>query len=450
MIGICYRYVVVKQIAEDLAHDAFLIAMEKYSGFKGIGSFNAWLRRITVNVALQYLRDKKKENRIDNFLLNEKFYWENNDKVDKELLSTQYNFSEQELLKVINLLPEHHRLVFNLYVIDNFTHAQIGEILNISPGTSRSHLARARKKIKRTLHQITSDKEKKKRSVLIPFIVQVRNIDKIYIRHFKDYKLQTEKAFSDISSKSQNAVLPVFSLLPLRKIILISAIISITILLGLFNFKFWEQNKYSNNDSISATNSKNTIILNDNLKNQKSMNNLRKFGLVLVAASSMGLDTVGQIGNNADKDVLRIDCTNQQSTDIQKSFITKQNNKIYRTYYFRDNSIDSLCFLNDSIYLSKNRIDYENPRLEFFNDTKFCFVYNVKLDTIQKVDNKTGLFMTQIIETSDKLIGKHGLLQTSNSKNESRDVSLRLKFKSGDIIDYDILDRKEQIILIRK
>src|SRR5690554_784328 len=136
MIGICYRYVVVKQIAEDLAHDAFLIAMEKYSGFKGIGSFNAWLRRITVNVALQYLRDKKKENRIDNFLLNEKFYWENNDKVDKELLSTQYNFSEQELLKVINLLPEHHRLVFNLYVIDNFTHAQIGEILNISPGTS--------------------------------------------------------------------------------------------------------------------------------------------------------------------------------------------------------------------------------------------------------------------------------------------------------------------------
>ncbi len=60
MIGICFRYIPNLEIAQDLAHDAFLKAIDKSETFKGTGNFDAWLRRITVNTAIQYTRDKQK------------------------------------------------------------------------------------------------------------------------------------------------------------------------------------------------------------------------------------------------------------------------------------------------------------------------------------------------------------------------------------------------------
>src|ERR1041384_2417276 len=75
MIGVCYRYTQNKQVAEDLAHHAFVIAIEKISGFQKKGPFEAWLRRIVVNTALQYIREKKKRQDFEKYLVHSFSYY---------------------------------------------------------------------------------------------------------------------------------------------------------------------------------------------------------------------------------------------------------------------------------------------------------------------------------------------------------------------------------------
>jgi RNA polymerase sigma factor (sigma-70 family) len=185
LIGVCYRYVSDEKIAEDLAHDSFLTAMKKSGTFKGKGHFEAWLRKITVNTTLQYLREKKtiKDNQQE--LLQRELI--NND----EIMFQKYNFTIQELMEAINKLPEHHRLVFNLNVIDGFTHKQIAEKLDISIGTSKSHLARAKKK----LQQILNKKQETKRSfIFLLFPCGFGRINRLYKNKFKNFEIPQQNA----------------------------------------------------------------------------------------------------------------------------------------------------------------------------------------------------------------------------------------------------------------
>jgi RNA polymerase sigma factor (sigma-70 family) len=119
MIGICCRYTQDRQTAEDLAHDAFVVAIDKVSSFENKGPFEAWLRRIVVNVALQYLREQKKHQKF----ISAAAYFSIYDAIQEEYpVSENLTFSETELLIVINNLPEHHRLVFNLYTLSITLH----------------------------------------------------------------------------------------------------------------------------------------------------------------------------------------------------------------------------------------------------------------------------------------------------------------------------------------
>ena len=147
LIGIGYRYTTDREIAEDLAHDAFLLAYEKVGEFEGKGPFEAWLRRIMVNQCLQYLRGQQKQKYITDYLQHEV---ENNEESTYE---EKQDFSEAELLSVINRLPEHHKMVFNLYAIEGYKHQEIAALLGISEGTSKSQLAYARKLLQQLLHQ---------------------------------------------------------------------------------------------------------------------------------------------------------------------------------------------------------------------------------------------------------------------------------------------------------
>src|SRR5215207_4708396 len=104
MIGICYRYTYDSKLAEDLAHDAFVLAYQKVTSFKGKGPFDAWLRRITVNVCLQYIREKSKEKSVSDFLSNEAITMETKDENSE---NEKYDFNHEELLAAINQLPEH-------------------------------------------------------------------------------------------------------------------------------------------------------------------------------------------------------------------------------------------------------------------------------------------------------------------------------------------------------
>ncbi|MBK8806337.1 MAG: RNA polymerase sigma factor [Bacteroidales bacterium] len=194
VIGVCYRYVKNKEIAEDLAHEVFITAIEKIKTFKGLGSIDAWIYRIAVNTSLQYIR-KQKGNMIflDNLVIDDNVNEEHDNENSELDIIKQTDFSVDELLDVINCIPEHHKIVFNLYVIDNFTHVQIANLLNISQGTSKSHLSRARKKIQKILYSkaINKDEKKDRNKLLLLFIFPCnkRIIDSIYKKRFRNFEL---------------------------------------------------------------------------------------------------------------------------------------------------------------------------------------------------------------------------------------------------------------------
>ncbi len=191
LTGVCYRYVADHQLAEDLAQDAFMSAMEKSGSFKGTGQFDAWLRRITVNTALQHIRKQSASQLYENILTDDEM-----DTSDNLNIIAQADFSQEELLAAVNKLPEHHRLVFNMYVIDGYSHAQIADELGISENTSKSHLARARKKLQEILTEEARKKERKSAWMLLFLPFGKGNIDTLYSHSFSNFGLSSATATS--------------------------------------------------------------------------------------------------------------------------------------------------------------------------------------------------------------------------------------------------------------
>jgi len=195
MVGVCQRYVNDLQLAEDLAHDAFLAAMNKADTYCGKGCIEAWLRKICVNTALMYLRTKKRNRDFHKDLCHETedLNMEITKNENARSVIEQADFTDAELLEVIHDLPEHHRTVFNLYVIENYSHGEIAKELDISAGTSKSHLARARKKIQFLLHQKAigqvPKKEKKKKVLMLLFLfpLKANYIDLIFKKRFSNF-----------------------------------------------------------------------------------------------------------------------------------------------------------------------------------------------------------------------------------------------------------------------
>lgn len=133
LFGICLKYSRNKAEAEDNLHDSFMIIFNKMSQYKNKGSFEGWIKRITVNTALQKYRKEEFLNVVtDNVADTNPVNVENCD------------ISLQTLLGYIQDLPNRYRLTFNLYVLDGYTHKEISELLGTSTGTSKSNLARAR------------------------------------------------------------------------------------------------------------------------------------------------------------------------------------------------------------------------------------------------------------------------------------------------------------------
>ena len=198
LLGVLRRYVKDVGIAQDLLHDVFITAIDKYDGYAGKGSFEGWLYRIAVNTALMYLRDERNkpvetwravsllpvlDNDIDDTPAD-----------DARAAIEAAEFSCEELLSAIDRLPKHHKLVFNMYVMDDFSHKQIGAELNISPGTSKSHLARARKKIQQILYNDALNRKKKKdkrwaSAFLLLFPAKTHYIDRLFREGLSNFKI---------------------------------------------------------------------------------------------------------------------------------------------------------------------------------------------------------------------------------------------------------------------
>ena len=156
MYNSCLRIVNNTQEAEDIMQEAFLSAFHKINSYKGEVSFGAWLKRIVVNKALDFL----KKNKIDNLLLDEKLNQPSEEDETHRNIEVENNVTE--IKKAIEQLPSGYRIVLSLYLIEAYDHEEIGEILNISASTSRSQYNRAKKKLIQILEN-SMDKPLKRR-----------------------------------------------------------------------------------------------------------------------------------------------------------------------------------------------------------------------------------------------------------------------------------------------
>ncbi len=139
MYNICLRMLNNKQDAEDVLHDAFYSAFINYHKLKDKDSFGAWLKRIVVNHCVSFVRKKI------HFLDIEKFDASLDNEVDEWMQELSMSDINNEIMK----LPDGCRVVFNMYLLEDYSHRQIAEMLDISESTSKSQYHRA-KKILRT------------------------------------------------------------------------------------------------------------------------------------------------------------------------------------------------------------------------------------------------------------------------------------------------------------
>ncbi len=168
MLGVCLRYLKEKQIAEDVMQDAFIVVFTKIKQFSGKGSFEGWVRRIMVNSALVYLRKNKQYDCCFDDIGETSIEFETEkipdvDYKNSESVIKTADFSQAEMMEAVWKLPKGFREVFNLYAVEGYKHKEIAEILDISIGTSKSQLMRARKKIQEILYREAIKKHKEKR-----------------------------------------------------------------------------------------------------------------------------------------------------------------------------------------------------------------------------------------------------------------------------------------------
>ncbi len=151
LFALCLKYSKNYQEAQDNLQDGFITIFNKIDQYQFKGSFEGWLKRIVVNTALQKYREKNVLNLISDEIPDEVEV-----EVDETTVSLDY------LLSIIQELPNRYRLVFNMYVLDGYSHRDIAGMLEISEGTSKSNLSRARKILKKKVEQNKIEEKKNK------------------------------------------------------------------------------------------------------------------------------------------------------------------------------------------------------------------------------------------------------------------------------------------------
>ena len=155
MMSVCQRYVCSRETARDLLHDGFVKLFTKIGDYSGTGSFNGWMRKIFVTIALEHLRRNK--------VLQYNGDIEEFEYCDEEPdISLFEQLSADDLFECVAKLPNKSRTVFNMYAIEKFTHMEIARELKISENTSRSQYARARQLLQKMVMDIVKTQVIKK------------------------------------------------------------------------------------------------------------------------------------------------------------------------------------------------------------------------------------------------------------------------------------------------
>ena len=135
MYAVCLRYAANATEAEDILQEGFIKVFKKLDTFRSEGSFEGWVRRIFVNTAIEHFRRKK-------YLMPVTEKEENT--IEGKYVSVLDELAERDILALVQELSPGYRTVFNMYVVEGYTHKEIADILGISEGTSKSQLSRAK------------------------------------------------------------------------------------------------------------------------------------------------------------------------------------------------------------------------------------------------------------------------------------------------------------------
>lgn len=149
-MSVCLRYAPTRDGALEVLNDGFLKVFTRLDQYEPTQSFKGWLRRILINTAVDHYRQEVRH-----------FYHEDVEQADQiagtESIDAYSQLAHEELMRLIQQLSPAYRLVFNLYVIDGFSHDEIAAQLGISVGASKSNLARARENLRQLLKQLNYD-----------------------------------------------------------------------------------------------------------------------------------------------------------------------------------------------------------------------------------------------------------------------------------------------------
>lgn len=152
MYGICLRFAGNQMEADDIMQEGFIKVFTQLKNFRNEGSFEGWIRRTFINTAINYYRKNLRSSKFQNV-----------DEIEVALTNEENVYdalSKEELIKLIQELPNGYRTVFNLNVIEGYTHKEIGAMLNISDNTSKSQLTRARSILQKKVATLVRQKIK--------------------------------------------------------------------------------------------------------------------------------------------------------------------------------------------------------------------------------------------------------------------------------------------------
>ena len=152
LYGLCIKYMNNEEDAKYVFQEAFVIAFQKISQYRFEGSFEGWLKRIFINKLIETLNKRKREMPFLDVLHQEDF-------VDEEQEIDSFSIPQEKLLEFIQHLPDQYRLVFNLYFFEKMKHKEIASLLNISEGTSKSNLNRAKSNLQKKILALMASKD---------------------------------------------------------------------------------------------------------------------------------------------------------------------------------------------------------------------------------------------------------------------------------------------------
>lgn len=145
MMGVCMRYATDRMEAEDMLQNGFIRVFQKLNDYRGEGSFEGWVRRIMVHSSIEYYRKHHKMMQIVDM-----------DEVNEPSVNplAVAKLDAKDLMALIQQLAPGYRIVFNLYAIEGYSHREIGEIVGITEGASKSQLSRARTILKEQIAKL--------------------------------------------------------------------------------------------------------------------------------------------------------------------------------------------------------------------------------------------------------------------------------------------------------